>query len=242
MTHWEDLLQSNKTHSLTDTHANLVRQSCVTRSLTSIERSPMERKQPKRLGSHLRFWRSPLTCCLLLSVHNKNVIFTWPDVAASSLVLVSRPGSHWQTPIGVLQNVRNAACMCQVEVHCAIAQKVRGKGKHGANAVASDIKTVAVKIPRGLRSYAMRNKALETLEGLHLMLVEALISLSLVSELQRRVLAKVSPTFGGCPQSKHGHQNLAAITLHVSRLNAICQAVKMNETKVKPVKLFKRIK
>ena len=66
----------------------------------------------------------------------QNVIFTWPDVAASCLVLVSRPGSHWQTPIGVLQNVRNAACMCQVQIHCAIAQKVRGKGKHGADAVA----------------------------------------------------------------------------------------------------------
>ena len=86
----------------------------------------------------------------------------------------------------------------------------------------------------------MRNKALETLEtleALHLMLVGALTSLSLVSELQRQVLAKISPAFGGCLQSQHGHQNLAAIALCVSRLNAICQAI--NETTVKPVKLVK---
>ena len=58
----------------------------------------------------------------------------------------------------------------------------------------------------------MRNKALETLT-LHLMPVDALTSLSLVSELQRQVLAKISPAFGGCLQSQHGHQHLAAITL-----------------------------
>ena len=40
---------------------------------------------------------------------------------ASCLVLLS-PGSHWQTPISVLQNVCNAACMRQVEIHGAIAQ------------------------------------------------------------------------------------------------------------------------
>ena len=39
---------------------------------------------------------------------------------------------------------------------------------------------------------------------------------SLVSELQRQVLAKISPTFGGCPQSQHGHQDLAA-TLSIER-------------------------
>ena len=135
---------------------------------------------------------------------------------ASCLVLVSRPGSHWQAPIGVLQNVCNAACVRYVKIHGAIAQAVSGKGEHGADTIASDIQKVAVKIPLGWRRYAMRNKALETLEtleALHLMLVGALTSLSLVSELQRQVLAKISPAFGGCLQSQHGHQNLAAITL-----------------------------
>ena len=132
---------------------------------------------------------------------------------ASCLIFVSRPGSHWQAPIGMLQNVCNAACVRYVEIHGAIAQAVSGKGEHGADTIASDIKKVAVKIPLGWRRYAMRNKALETLGALHLMLVDALTSLSLVSELQRQVLAEISPAFGDCLQSQHGHQNLAAITL-----------------------------
>ena len=50
----------------------------------------------------------------------------------------------------------------------------------------------------------------------HSMLVDARPTWSLVSELQRQVLAKISPTFGGCPQSQHGHQDLAA-TLSIER-------------------------
>ena len=59
---------------------------------------------------------------------------------ASCLVLGSRPGSHWQAPIGVLQNVCNAACVRQVKVDGAVAEEISGKGEHGANAVASDSK------------------------------------------------------------------------------------------------------
>ena len=64
-------VSSNPKSPLTVTHAYLVRQSCVTRSVISIERSPMEREHPNSLGRHRDFWRSPLTWCLLLSVHKQ---------------------------------------------------------------------------------------------------------------------------------------------------------------------------
>ena len=77
---------------------------------------------------------------------------------ASCLVLVSRPGSHWQAPIGVLQNVCNAACVHKVKIHGAIAQKVSGKGEHRADTIASDIQKVAVKIPLKLNGAAMQKQ------------------------------------------------------------------------------------
>ena len=49
------------------------------------------------------------------------------------------------------------------------------------------------------------------------MLVDARPTWSLVSELQRQVFAKISPTLGGCPQSQHRHQDLAAMTLSIER-------------------------
>ena len=88
-------------------------------------------------------------------------------------------------------------------------------------------------MPIAGRLYAMPNNTLETLEALHLMLVDALTSLSLVSELQRQVLAKISPTFGGCPQPQHGHQDLAAITLLRFPTDAICQVIKTNTCQTK---------
>ena len=66
---WTSVAESKS--PLTVTHAYLVRQSCVTRSVISIERSPMEREHPNSLGRNRHFWRSPLTWCLLLSVHKQ---------------------------------------------------------------------------------------------------------------------------------------------------------------------------
>ena len=74
----EQVLSKSKS-PLTVTHANLVRQSCVTRSVISIERSPMEREHPNSLGRHRHFWRSPLTWCLLLRVHKQR---NWHDLTS----------------------------------------------------------------------------------------------------------------------------------------------------------------
>ena len=60
---------------------------------------------------------------------------------------------------------------------------------------------------------------------------------SLVSELQRQVLAKISPTFGGCPQSQHGHQDLAA-TLSIEDRESNHQDLKDGDSVI-PVKLVK---
>ena len=80
---------------------------------------------------------------------------TWHGKLFSSLVLLS-PGSHWQTPIGVLQNVCNAARVSQADIHGTIAQQVSRKNEDEVNPVASEFKRVAVKIPLAWRSYATR--------------------------------------------------------------------------------------
>ena len=71
---------------------------------------------------------------------------------ASCLVLLS-PRSHWQTPIGVLQHMCDAACVCQAKINGAISHEVGGKSEGGADIVASDrFKEVAVSLPHGTSS------------------------------------------------------------------------------------------